>query len=484
MIQFKAWTPDQPALGLDGLTEALNVLPLDNGAYASLPSATLAATSLTSGALVGTLPSSATVTGAAIFDSNGNIFYAVAGGTIFERAESSVNWQTANTVTFGSEPAQFIQYGRDVIATAKDAFPLYETPAGNVSFALLATTGAIPRAGCVGQVGQFVMIGNLTDTANVASPASVRWSAIANPRNWPEPNSSTALASQAGSQDLGFNGGEVTAILGGDQFAVILQTSKVTRCTYIGGTSVFQFDEIDNKNGNVFPNSAIRVNDVCYFISYNGFMRTNGVVVEPIGAGVVDDYFWSQITTFAGTQHVRCAYDYVRNNIYWTWPMISASSENMLIYNTMTNRWTRSNLGLPSLVASSSSQRPPILATNAYRYPLYAFNLFNRLMRYNGPPSTAILTTGETEMNEGGRTFVSGVKPVVDVTANAVTVALGTRDDNQAAVTYTSETTANSRSRYCDFRSDARYHRARVTISGTFNAAQGLQFNAVPSGQT
>jgi hypothetical protein len=51
-------------------------------------------------------------------------------------------------------------------------------------------------------------------------------------------------------------------------------------------------------------------------------------------------------------------------------------------------------------------------------------------------------------------------------------------------VTYTAESTANSRSGFCDFRSEARYHRARVTITGTFNAAQGIEVDAVWSGAT
>jgi hypothetical protein len=79
---------------------------------------------------------------------------------------------------------------------------------------------------------------------------------------------------------------------------------------------------------------------------------------------------------------------------------------------------------------------------------------------------------------------MQGIKPLVDVTLNAVTVAIGTRNDRSSSVSYTSETTANSRSGFANFRSEARYHRARLTITGTFNAAQGLEYEAVPSGYT
>lgn len=97
------------------------------------------------------------------------------------------------------------------------------------------------------------------------------------------------------------------------------------------------------------------------------------------------------------------------------------------------------------------------------------------LSTFTGTPGTATIETGDVEATLGRKTFVAGVKPLVDVTANAVTAAIGYRDDLQASVTYTSEVTANSRSGFCDFRVEARYQRIRLKIAGTFNAAQGVE---------
>ena len=471
--------PDQPPLGLDSLTEAENVLPGTNGYYGSFRQPEVVSTTVPSAS------ASAVVQGALIatLSESENPYYplrhyVVANGVLLGGGESG--FSTLSSVTMNpldpSDRFGFVQYKNYVVFVNRNN-PCQIIEAGQSTAAALATSGSVPQANVVGVVGQFLMVGDLqTPISGNRYPSYVQWSAIDSPRNWPTPNSSAALASQAGEQDLGVEGGNVTAILGGDQFAVILQSNRVTRCTYIGGTAVFQFDQIDNEHGGYYPRSAIRVGDVCYYISKSGFMRTNGVTVENFGAGVVNDYFLSRVNQSAGPlADVTSAYDPDRSQIYWAWPSATAVPTNLLIFNIITQKWSRATVsgGVYALLKRTS--------TEPY---LQAFNTARRLIEFSGAPGTATLTTGETEMNEGGRTFVSGLKPVVDVTANAVTVALGTRDDNQAAVTYTAETTANSRSRYCGFRSDARYHRARVTISGTFNAAQGLQFNAVPSGQT
>lgn len=104
------------------------------------------------------------------------------------------------------------------------------------------------------------------------------------------------------------------------------------------------------------------------------------------------------------------------------------------------------------------------------------------LATFTGAHGTAIIETGESEANVGQRTFIHSVRAFVDVTANAITGAIGYRNNTQESVTYTSETTANSRSGEMNFRVDARFERVRFTITGTFNAAQGIDVDGVASG--
>lgn len=121
------------------------------------------------------------------------------------------------------------------------------------------------------------------------------------------------------------------------------------------------------------------------------------------------------------------------------------------------------------------------MAFNAASFRPRAFNGLNVMCTFTGAHGTAVIETGESEGVEGRRSFIRGVRPFIDATANAVTVAVGYRNDPITAATYTSETTANSRSGEANFRVDARFQRVRLTVAGTFNAAQGLGLDAIPS---
>jgi hypothetical protein len=101
----------------------------------------------------------------------------------------------------------------------------------------------------------------------------------------------------------------------------------------------------------------------------------------------------------------------------------------------------------------------------------------------DGTPGTAILTSAETEFIPGGRTTVQGVKPLIQHTSTVTaTVAVGARDRLDAAVTYTSESTPDTRTGFAPFRSDAYFHRARTTITGDFEKAIGIEFQDDDSG--
>lgn len=125
------------------------------------------------------------------------------------------------------------------------------------------------------------------------------------------------------------------------------------------------------------------------------------------------------------------------------------------------------------------------MAFSAASFKARAFTTVGRLSTFTGTPGAAVLETGEMELNEGGRAFLDAVKPHVESsgTAPAVTVAIGYRDDLSASQTYTSEASANSRTGFANFRVDSKYARIRTTITGTFEKATGLEFNAVPSGK-
>lgn len=102
------------------------------------------------------------------------------------------------------------------------------------------------------------------------------------------------------------------------------------------------------------------------------------------------------------------------------------------------------------------------------------------LGRLAGTAGTAVIETGEFEGNLGGRTYAAGVKPKIDTTS--LTVSVGGRDALNASVTYASESALNTLTGFANFRLTYRYLRARITISGAFNAAIGVDADVRPAG--
>jgi hypothetical protein len=355
------------------------------------------------------------------------------------------------------------------------------------NFATLASTGTAPAAEAIGIVGQFVVLGNLGTAGATQRPNVVQWSGIDQPRSWPTPNSATAIAQQSGEQEFASIYGEVMAIHGGDQFAIVPQKSAVTRMTYVGPPVVFQFDYIERSQGSFFKNFSIMVGGMVYFVSAMGFCRSNGVTVERIGAGKVDRFFWDNVDT-TKTSLFSCAYDQVNELIYFAYPSSasgSLTSDKLLIFNPKTSQWTHANQIVDELITSGNYVRSPPVGILAF-----STSGANSVVGiFEGTAGSAILETGDFELAEGGRGYIDGIKPHVESsgTAPALGVRIGIRNDLGTAPTYTTTAGPHSRTGFANFRdkgvTDGKYARVEVNITGNFKKATGFELDADPSGQ-
>lgn len=467
-ILYKEWLPDLPELNNPGLLEATNVLPSNDGYRPFLP---LDGTGGTAPAAVyGAFVANGTTKGSSYhYLAAGSRYYAVAA-----IGSTAGQYSTRGSLTPDDDAAQFAQFENIVFAAGGNSHRLAQITMGAVTSgggnAFVAITTA-PYADVVGVVNQFVVAGSLYDdvapvTVGAVKSNYIQWSSIGQPTLWPTPGSSTAIASQAGEEPLYEEYGAVMAVHGGDQYAVVLQSKAVTRMTYIGGTAVFQFDTVDSVYGSVSRKSSVKVGGLVYFISASGFCRTNGAQVERIGAGKVDR-LWSDSTA---SSYKSCAYD------PWNELVVFGNGTKIFYYNPNTNWWTVCNQGHVILVT------PGINPTQPQR--LAGYDASNVRGSFAATAGAAVLTTGEAELSPGKFSRVNRVKPLVGhTTAVAMTVAIGTRNSQDTAASYTSEVTATSRTGFCDFRSEARYHRARTTITGPFTKAIGVEVDAVESGE-
>lgn len=471
-VVFKEWLPDQPELGNPGLIRAENVIPGDGGYEPYNPFTIGSAGSNTVSSQIIQPGGIATVSDAGV-----QYLFVQAGSAIYQAVNNAVNWTAVSTVTTGS--VSFAQYDELVVATGANTTARTKIIGTTGSFSALATSGAPPMASVVGVIGQFVILGDLDNGTQI--PHGVQWSSIDQPRNWPTPGSATAIASQSGMQELGQQYGKVQAIHGGDQFGVILQEGAVTRMTYVGPPAVFQFDTIDNRQGSFFKQGSIRVGGITYFVSRDGFYKTDGVSVVAIGDGKVDKFFWD---SWSGNGADNCCwgYDSTRNVLYFGASFTaSANLDSIFVYNVVTGQWSyaRETDGFRQFITAAPG--------TAYTGDVYGFSAGAEKIcgTFSGTPGVAIIETGEFEANEGGRAFIDAVKPHVESsgTAPSVTISVGYREILNGLPSYSTEATANSRTGFANMRSDAKYHRIRETITGNFKKATGLEFNANPSGR-
>ena len=91
---------------------------------------------------------------------------------------------------------------------------------------------------------------------------------------------------------------------------------------------------------------------------------------------------------------------------------------------------------------------------------------------------TALLETGAIDLNQGGRTVVNGIRPLLN--GGTATVRVGAQDKIGTTPSYSTSTSLNSRTQFADIRREGRYLRAEVTITGDFTTFIGadVEFEA------
>lgn len=491
-VLFGPWLPDLPATDNAGVTEALNVLPVNQFYAAYKPLAT-------SGDAVSERPRGAI---SALDNAGAAFLYVGTETTLQQRNGDAWTDKSGATYTTASDGYwRFVQFDSLVIGTNYDDVPQAIEVGDGGNFADLALVGTAPQARVIGIVGRHVVLGDTVYGVPGAVPYRIQWSRINSATEWPTPGSADALSKQAGEQYMPSALGAVTGIIGNDQFGIVFQKSGISRMTYVGGDVVYQFDVIDSTRGAICPNAIIQVGDLAYFIAADGFYVTDGVSVRPIGAGKFDQWFMDRMDT--GYKHrVYGAMDRLRNLLYFAFPDTSASDgtpNNVLIYNPREERPTHASdmvdclitglttaitlEGLDALFATLEDVTPPLDSPfwQGGNEVMLAFDSSNKLGTFSGTPAVAVIDSQESELHPGLRTFISGIKPIVQDNS-AVTVALGTRDSFSDSVTYTSDIALTSRTGVADFRKDARYVRARVNVTGDFPAAQGIHFQAQEAG--
>lgn len=490
-IKLGEWLPDVPFNENPGLVEARNCIPVDDfyAQYQPLETGDDALGDRVIGAY------------AAVDAAGDTHIYVGIDSDLYLKAGSSytdLSGTPFNTASNGYW--RFAQFDEIVIATNFADTP-QAIEAGAATTAALATSGTAPKGRQVGVINRFAVIGD-TDYLGVLEPNRIQWSAIDDCRSWPTPNTSAARTVQSGEQILPAAQGAVTAIANGEFYGLVFQKRGITRATYVGGDVVFQFQTIDFTRGCWFPQSMVQIGQLCYFIASDGIYVTDGQTVRPIGDGKVDRYFFADVDqTYA--ERVTAAIDYTNKCIYWLYPNFSATDggpNRLIIYNYAKNRFARAEDTVTMIFSSVSEgytldqldslyasldDIPVSLDSTIWQggaNTLMGFGTDNKLGTFSGTALVARFETGEYEMNPFGYMFIRGVRPRVTGNPTLVTIAIGSRDnqDNETR-TFGSAQTRTTRTGVCDFRDNVRFGTIRMEVTGGFDRALGVDVDGEAS---
>jgi hypothetical protein len=258
--------------------------------------------------------------------------------------------------------------------------------------------------------------------------------------------------------------------------------------------------------GTPAPGSLIQLGSLVYYLGEDGFYVFDGSNSRPIGAGRVDKTFFADLDQ-SYFHRISGVADPINKVVYWAYPGVGHGGGNpnrIIAYNWEVDRWSITAAGAIELeilmrmltpgystdtLDELSSDLDALTVTldsriyTAGRAALAAFNTSHVLCNFTGSNLAPTVETQEAQIFDGQRASVTRVRPIVD--GGTPSVTMGTRNTTTGSVTWGTAVQANSGGS-CPVRSNARYHRARITLAAgsDFDHISGIEIeDATPAGR-
>jgi hypothetical protein len=480
-VLFGQLRPDLPDLLNTDLEDALNCIPLA-ASYGPFPDPVPYSGSASSNV------NSAYST----LDTNGLGYTFVGTQTTLYRDSVTTMANVSRTATYTTASDghwEFTTFGQTVYAVnGVDAMQWY-TMGTSTRFLDQSASASAPIAAHIASVRDFIFVGNISGFAN-----RVQWSQINLPTRW-----TISQQKQADFQDLP-GSSKVVAITGGD-FAAIFTNISVWRAMYVGAPLIFRFDEVAPGIGCMAGGSVARFQNISYFLSSSGFYAFDGEQARPIGNDKIDGVFLNDLNR-GFLYRVSAVVDPVNKLYIVSYPSTASTDgicDKMIVYGWSVDKWTFVDQSLEYLFINISSALTlegldsyGTMETLAFSLDsdswigglaiLAGIDTGHRITRFSGTSKAARFITGEGQIVPDARAFVSAIRPLVQGdSATTITISVGQRDRNIDTTTWGPTVSMNSIGE-CPVRSNARYHRLRVDVSGGFQHVMGAEIKSRPEG--
>ena len=481
-ITLGEWLPSQPTYKNPGCVEARNVFPRAGG-FGPLRSLTLHDEAFTG-----------TCRGASLFFNAGAPF--IAGGTedsLFTREGTTIEEVTGYNAVPAGEFWDFAQFGTRIVATSSTNAPQYladytaDTTWG-------ALTGSPPTGRYCARVGEFLMIGNIA-----AGAEQFAWSAFNNITGaW-----AASRLTQAGTAAAPKEYGAIQGLVGG-RYGLLFQERAISRIDYVGPPTVWRRSEFEMERGCTAPASIVTAGYITYFLSQEGFCRTNGSEVENISLGRVSEWFFSNVDQ-SRLSYTQGAIDWQRRCVWWAFCTSDPDTfDHVILYSWTENRWSHAELTMQWLVGSRRDATSledldalfpggletvdPSLDDPMWKAGDRIFAAFSdddgdtTYSTFDGPTLQADWETGEWDA-AGRRVFATRAYPLIETTDWSATsiAAVGSNNDRTPiGRTYNYPGVDGA----CPLRTSARLMRLgmRRDAGSEWTLAQGMQVDVQPDG--
>jgi hypothetical protein len=351
--------------------------------------------------------------------------------------------------------------------------------------------GTPPKADFIAVVRDQVWTANI-DEGSGRVPFRVRWSGINNSTQW------TVGTDQADFQDIP-DAGAITGLVGGE-YATILMEKAIVRASYVGTPLIYQIDKVETARGCTFSGSVSHIGNTVFFLNEDGFYAFDGTKSVPIGAEKVNKFFFKDFNS-SQSDKMTSAVDPTNQIVVWSYVSNSnqsgATPDRLLIYNYAIQRWSIANVSVDLIapfftagytlealdnLASNLDSLPAPLDSNLYKGGAFLFggSVDKKITSFTGQPLSATIETSEFALNKGKHSLVTRSVPYFK--NGSVTVQVGARDRQDNDVTFS---TANSLTDegFVQHRSQGRFHRIRMNITGFWDFAQGFDIEGQPLGR-
>lgn len=469
-IIFNEWLPDQPA-NSGAVIDAKNVYPVSIG-YQPFPS-----TSDYSGAATENL-NSLFVTKFA------NDVQAFAGSAtkIFKLNNTSLALEDVSGATYGGTSNwKFSQFGNACLAVNNSSVVQKWTIGSSTSF---SDVSGSPVAKFITTVRDFVVCGNLDGGTNANK---ISWSDINDYTDW-VPGST----SQSDSQVLP-DGGNITGLTGGE-FGLVFLEKAITRIQYIGSPLFFQVDTISRGLGCLDGNSIAQYGGISFFLSDDGFYSCDGQNVLGIGQEKVDRFFFNDCD-LNKLDSMSAAVDPIKKLVVWNYANVGGS-RSILIYNWQIKKWSRadstatvvgnlatvgvtlegltSTLGYTDIDTMPASLDSRLFIGGKF---LFAGAKDTKLVTFTGSVFEPSITT--TDIEVGYNSVINLLRPQID--NGSATVEVASRRELDDDVLFGSPVVTTEEGR-ANLRSGGRYHRIRVSPTGSWTTCMAIDVDIMPQG--